>query len=121
MCGEPDFAQPRCMNMSGSALKRRVAAAMRSFGKRKDSFGKREGTDGILVDVESPPAACQSVGAVQGAAAECCTMYIRSPSTIIGQSWGTMQQAQQSRWSAINCDVREKVLHAARRCERAAR
>ena len=47
--------------------------------------------------------------------ATCWKMYASSPSTVVGQTWGTMPVAMQLVWKDINCDSYGFILRAARR------
>ena len=48
------------------------------------------------------------------AAEQCCIMYVQSPSTRVGLSWGSMSTAQQMKWKKLRCDQWGWKLHGAR-------
>ena len=35
---------------------------------------------------------------------QCCAMYIASPSTQIGLTWGTLPEQKRRRWQELGCD-----------------
>ncbi len=80
-------------------------------------FGDHEGESFTLVDeAQHSPGAptCDTGDFGTHGAQECCILYLLSPTTEIGRTWGHMPDAGRKRWAARDCDRYGPRLRAAR-------
>ena len=71
-------------------------------------FGRQEGLRGVLVDAAQAAAGAVSADPIcpefKGSFTRCCLMYLDSPTTVIGKTWGLLPEHQQKEWGHLRCD-----------------
>ena len=74
------------------------------------AFGRKQGTHANLVEVL--PEECARTE--HGAEEQCCTLYLRNPTTVIGCTWGDLSKKEQETWQRLDCDRFKGTLLSAR-------
>ena len=83
--------------------------------QRREQFGALFGDSwGNAEPPPGAPAAHVVPGLPETNEQVCCRMYVGHPTTILGQSWGTMGKKMQRKWKALRCDDAALVLIEAR-------
>ena len=113
-----DFAPQAAAARSPALTARRRRAVV---AKAKVVNEKRTQPPQLATSNAAPPLCSAAHGFSGPRMQRCCTMYLSTPTMMLGKAWGAATAEMQAEWKQHRCDKFSVLLHVARTAQQAAR